>query len=200
MLALELKASFAANKKDFDRDDNSLFDLNLRVVALPKGHKWTSSASPSLENVHQKVFRESADPSWMCGVELRLQILLIGCTNMNESVHKIWVDFANTFGRQARARAVQNSDCPDKVLRSKHPPAPVQQNFTSIWLKHASCADWTLTSWLPNKMISLILILGFLCRSSSWRPWPHIGGCRLVWPLLRPQMTVLDQFFCKICF
>ena len=49
-------------------------------------------------------------------------------------------------------------------------------------------------------MISLILIFGCLCRSSSWRPWPHIGGCRLVWPLLRPQMTVWDHFFCKICF
>ena len=55
-------------------------------------------------------------------------------------------------------------------------------------------------SWLPNQMISLILIFGCLCRSSSWRPWPHIGGCRLVWPLLRPQMIILDQFFCKICF
>ena len=37
-------------------------------------------------------------------------------------------------------------------------------------------------------------------RSSSWRPWPHIGWGRMVWPLLRPQKAVLDHFFCKICF
>ena len=55
-------------------------------------------------------------------------------------------------------------------------------------------------SCLPNQMISLILIFEFLCRSSSWWPWPHIGGGRLFWPLLRPQMIVFDQFFCKICF
>ena len=55
-------------------------------------------------------------------------------------------------------------------------------------------------SWLPNQMISLILIFGFLCRSSSWWPWPHIGCARLFWPLLRPQMAVLDHFFCKIYF
>ena len=64
-------------------------------------------------------------------VEFRLQILLIDCTNMNGCVDKI-VDVASTFGRPARARAVQSSDCPDKVLRSKHPPSPVRQNFTSI--------------------------------------------------------------------
>ena len=57
-----------------------------------------------------------------------------------------------------------------------------------------------LPSWLPNQMISLILIFGFLCRSSSWWLWPHIGWGRMVWPLLRPQMAVLDHFFCKICF
>ena len=56
------------------------------------------------------------------------------------------------------------------------------------------------TSWLPNQMISLIFIFGFLCRSSSWRLWTHIGWGRLFWPLLRPQMIVFDQFFCKICF
>ena len=56
------------------------------------------------------------------------------------------------------------------------------------------------TSWLPNQMISLIFIFGFLCRSSSWRLWTHIGWGRLFRPLLRPQMIVFDQFFCKICF
>ena len=56
------------------------------------------------------------------------------------------------------------------------------------------------SSWLRNQMISLILIFGCLCRSSCWRPWPHIGGCRLVWPLLRPQMTFLDHFFAKYVF
>ena len=94
---------------------------------MPYGHNLTSSASPSLENVFQKVFCESTD----C-VELRLQILLICCTIMKESVHRICIDFANTFGRQARARAAQSCDCPDKVLRSKHPPSPVKQNLTPI--------------------------------------------------------------------
>ena len=56
------------------------------------------------------------------------------------------------------------------------------------------------TSWLPNQMISLIFIFGFLCRSSSWRLWTHIGWGRLFWPLLRPQMIVFYHFLCKICF
>ena len=55
-------------------------------------------------------------------------------------------------------------------------------------------------SWLPNQMISLVLLFGFLCRSSSWWPWPHIGGGRLFWLLLRPQMALLGHFFCKIYF
>ena len=55
-------------------------------------------------------------------------------------------------------------------------------------------------SCLPNQMISLILIFGFLCRSSSWWPWPSIDCGRLVWPLLRPQKAVFYIFFCKICF
>ena len=37
-------------------------------------------------------------------------------------------------------------------------------------------------------------------RSSSWRPWPCIGWGRMYWQLLRPQMAVLDHFFCKIYF
>ena len=47
---------------------------------------------------------------------------------------------------------------------------------------------------------SLLFIFGFLCWSSSWRWQPHIGVCRLLWPLLRAQMAVLTQFFCKMYF
>ena len=47
---------------------------------------------------------------------------------------------------------------------------------------------------------SLLFIFGFLCCSSSWRWQPHIGVCRLLWPLLRAQMAVLTQFFCKMYF
>ena len=42
---------------------------------------------------------------------------------------------------------------------------------------------------------SLSLIFGFLLWSSSWRWRPPKGGCRLLWPILSQQMTVLDQFF-----
>ena len=71
---------------------------------------------------------------------------------------------------------------------------PSIQELPLQWLPHVT------PSWLPNQMISLILIFGFLCRSSSWWLWPHIGWGRMVWPLLRPQKAVLDHFFCKICF
>ena len=36
--------------------------------------------------------------------------------------------------------------------------------------------------------------------SSSWWWQPHIGVCRLFWPLLRAGMAVLTQFFCKMYF
>ena len=36
--------------------------------------------------------------------------------------------------------------------------------------------------------------------SSSWRWQPHIGVCRLLWPLLRARMAVLTDFFCKMYF
>ena len=47
---------------------------------------------------------------------------------------------------------------------------------------------------------SLSLLFGFLCWSSSWRWQPHIGWCRLLWPLLRAGMAVLTHFFCKRYF
>ena len=47
---------------------------------------------------------------------------------------------------------------------------------------------------------SLLFIFGFLYWSSSWRWQPHIGVCRLLWPLLRAGMAVLTQFFCKMYF
>ena len=58
-------------------------------------------------------------------------------------------------------------------------------------------------------MISLALIFGILCRSSSWWLGPHIGVCRLLWPLLRAWMgdfgrafreTYFDMFYEKIKF
>ena len=47
---------------------------------------------------------------------------------------------------------------------------------------------------------SLLFRFGFLSWSSSWRLGPHIGVCRLLWPLLRAGMAVLTQFFCKMYF
>ena len=47
---------------------------------------------------------------------------------------------------------------------------------------------------------SLLFVFGLLCWSSSWRWQPHIGTCRLFWPLLRAGMAVLTQFFCKMYF
>ena len=44
---------------------------------------------------------------------------------------------------------------------------------------------------------SLSFIFGFLYWSSSWRWGPHIGVCRLLWPLPRAGMAVLTQFFAK---
>ena len=47
---------------------------------------------------------------------------------------------------------------------------------------------------------SLLFIFGFLCWSSSWWWRPHIDCCKLLGPLLRAGMAVLDQFFCKMYF
>ena len=41
---------------------------------------------------------------------------------------------------------------------------------------------------------------GFLYWSSSWRWQPHIGVCRMLWPLLRAGMAFLTHFFCKMYF
>ena len=77
-------------------------------------------------------------------------------------------------------------------------PLVILLNFWVNFCSNPTCARHS--SWLPNQMISLVLLFGFLCRSSSWWPWPHIGGGRLFWPLLRPQMALLGHFFCKIYF
>ena len=47
---------------------------------------------------------------------------------------------------------------------------------------------------------SLLFIFGFLCWSSSWWWRPHIDSGKLLGPLLRAGMAVLDQFFCKMYF
>ena len=49
-------------------------------------------------------------------------------------------------------------------------------------------------------MISLILIFGCLCRSSSWWLRPHIGVCRLLWPLLRAWMGDYGVVFREMYF
>ena len=74
-----------------------------------------------------------------------------------------------------------------------------------VWRKvcWANCLLWPHTgSHLVNcpTIWSLLFIFGFLCWSSSWRWQPHIGVCRLLWPLLRAGMAVLTQFFCKMYF
>ena len=46
----------------------------------------------------------------------------------------------------------------------------------------------------------LLLLIGYLCWSSSWRWQPHIRGCRLLYPLPRAGMRFLTQFFCKMYF
>ena len=45
---------------------------------------------------------------------------------------------------------------------------------------------------------SLLLLIGYWCRSSSWRWQPHIRGCRLHYPLPRAEMRFLVQFFSKM--
>ena len=47
---------------------------------------------------------------------------------------------------------------------------------------------------------SLLFVFGFLYWSSSWRLGPHIGVCRLLWPLLRAGMAVLTHFFLQNVF
>ena len=47
-----------------------------------------------------------------------------------------------------------------------------QFNFPlSRMLLHIA-VGWSVASWLPNQMISLILIFGFLCRSQIPKKWP----------------------------
>ena len=90
-----------------------------------------------------------------------------------------WVDIANTFDRRARARAVQSSDCQDKVLRSKHPPSPVKLNFRLIWFhisNNLSFADSTAFARILGsehfpvyKIWDLLNPLDLFCRS-HWNP------------------------------
>ena len=48
------------------------------------------------------------------------------------------------------------------------------------------------TRWSP------IVIWVFVGQSSSW-PWePHIGGCKLLKPVLRTQLAGFDTVFCKM--
>ena len=47
---------------------------------------------------------------------------------------------------------------------------------------------------------SLLFLIGYLCRSSSWRWWRHIRGCRLLRTSLRAGMRFLAHFFCKMYF
>ena len=47
---------------------------------------------------------------------------------------------------------------------------------------------------------SLLLLIGYLCWSSSWRWQPHIRGCRLLYPLPRAGMRFWPFFFCKMYF
>ena len=44
------------------------------------------------------------------------------------------------------------------------------------------------------------LIFGFLSWTSRWWLQHHMGMCRLVWPLLRTGIDILDHFFCKMYF
>ena len=47
---------------------------------------------------------------------------------------------------------------------------------------------------------SLLLFIGYLCRSSSWRWWRHIRGCRLLRTSLRAGMRFLAHFFLQNVF
>ena len=63
---------------------------------------------------------------------------------------------------------------------------------------HIYAVEFTLVN-CPTRW-SLSLLFGFLWWSSSWRWQPHIGWCRLLWPLPRTGMAVLTHFFCKRYF
>ena len=68
-----------------------------------------------------------------------------------------------------------------------------------IWWQFSSRPDTERVVNCPTRW-SLLFIFGFLYWSSSWRLGPHIGVCRLLWPLLRAGMAVLTHFFCKMYF
>ena len=61
---------------------------------------------------------------------------------------------------------------------------------SQVWIYLVNCP----TRW------SLLLFIGYLCRSSSWRWWRHIRGCRLLRTSLRAGMRFLAHFFCKMYF
>ena len=63
-----------------------------------------------------------------------------------------------------------------------------------------SCADAYADLVNCPTRWSLSLLFGFLWWSSSWRWQPHIGWCRLLWPLPRAGMAFLTHFFCKMYF
>ena len=67
-----------------------------------------------------------------------------------------------------------------------------------IWNRYCAWSTATVVN-CPTRW-SLSLLFGFLWWSSSWRWQPHIGWCRLLWPLPRAGMAVLTHFFCKMYF
>ena len=77
---------------------------------------------------------------------------------------------------------------------------PVYQNLV-IWppeSKPLFCIDgFPYLANCPTRW-SLLLLIGYWCRSSSWWWQPHIRGCRLHYPLPRAEMRFLVQFFSKM--
>ena len=87
-------------------------------------------------------------------------------------------------------RKPYNLCTPPPPLFAQKTPDIGPKNRLRIWGGLVNCP----TRW------SLLFIFGFLYWSSSWRWQPHIGVCRLLWPLLRAGMVLLAQFFCKMYF
>ena len=86
-----------------------------------------------------------------------------------------------------------------EIMKNKFGPADVRAADVR---KNGAANVWKIGRQIVNYPTrwSLLFIFGFLCWSSSWWWRPHIDWCKLLGPLMRAGMAVLDQFFCKMYF
>ena len=110
----------------------------------------------------------------------------------------------------ARLPNKQSIDGRSKTRQFQRPSGKKTLSLSQLIRSHLYCYERTksvprIQGLEPMSLLvncptrwSLLLLIGYWCRSSSWRWQPHIRGCRLHYPLPRAEMRFLVQFFSKM--